>query len=226
MNIILPFLSDILSDNPPTSGSYVALIFIAVIAFFVLAIVGSYFSVQARNKAWGELADRTGLMLQGGGFLSSPRLEGVYRGHSTTLYTHTVHTGKHSHTYTRVRMDVNNQAGLSLSLQRENVLSKIGKAVGMQDIQLGDEEMDQRFLIQGKPADEVSGLFTSISLRQRLLENNIHSLRLNGRTLEHSQSGVETRPDVLQGLFDTMADLADAVERAGGSSSLSGSWMN
>jgi hypothetical protein len=189
-------------------------------AFFVgivaLAVGVGYYSRQAQQKAWGELAARTGLTFEAGGFFGpAPRVSGTYRGHALTLDTFTRGSGKSRTTYTRIVLFVNNAANIYLALYQEGVFSKIGKFFGMQDIQIGDEEIDRRFIIKSKPESFAAGLFTSISLRQQVLQTRTLNVEVDGRELTFEQVGVLKDVDYLKFLFDLLSDVAERVERAG-----------
>ncbi len=190
--------------------------FLLVVGILVLFTVLAYLRRQARQQAWSELAARTGLALEPGGIFSPMRVTGYYRGRPLTLDTFTRSSGKSSTTYTRIRLGVNNPPALSLAIYDENVLSKIGKALGMQDVQTGDDELDRRFTIKGQPEPVIARLLTSIGLRQKLLEARSLHVEVKDRELHFEQRGAESNADHLQFLFDLLSDLAEAVDRAGG----------
>jgi hypothetical protein len=187
-----------------------------VIGLLVIFAVLAYLRRRARQQAWSELAARTGLTFEPGGLFSPMRITGAYRGHALTLDTFTRSSGKSSTTYTRIRLSVNNPSALSLAIYDENVLSKVGKALGMQDIQVGDDELDRRFTFKGQPEPVITGLLTSIGLRQKLLEARSMHVEVKGQEVYWQQRGEESNADNLQFLFDLLSDLAEAVDRAGG----------
>ena len=186
-------------------------------AFFigVLALVFgiAYATRQARTRAWTEVAERTGLTLEPGSFFKSPRLSGTYRAHTLALDTFSRSHGKSSTTYTRIVVFVNNRANVYLALYEEGVFSKIGKFFGSEDIQVGDEEIDRRFIIKSRPPEVAPRLLTSISLRSKLLEARSINVEMDGRELYFEQRGAETNLDYLVFLFDLLTDLAEFVER-------------
>ncbi|MBI3361577.1 MAG: hypothetical protein HY023_10775, partial [Chloroflexi bacterium] len=110
---------------------------------------------------------------------------------------------------------VNNQANVYLALYEESVFSKIGKFFGMEDVQIGDEDVDRRFIIKSRPETFAARLFTSINLRQKLLQARAVNIEVDGRELHFEQQGVETNADYMQFLFDLLSDVAEMVERAG-----------
>ena len=213
-----------------TTDGFEALAFIGLFAlqclFFVgiiaLALGVAYFNRRAQERAWREVGERTGLTFEpgtaylGGLVRTPPRVTGTYRRHPLTLDTFTRGSGKSRTTYTRLVLFVNNAANVYLALYQESVFSKIGKFFGMQDIQVGDEEVDRRFIIKSKPESFAAGLFTGISLRERLLQARVLNVEVDGRELTFEQVGVLTDVDYLKFLFDLLTELAEAVERAGG----------
>lgn len=67
----------------------------------------------------------------------------------------------------------------AFSIRVEKGIDQIGKAMGLQDIQLGDQEFDHRFLIQGTDVGHVRNLFADMHLRDLILSNAVTELRLN-----------------------------------------------
>lgn len=65
------------------------------------------------------------------------------------------------------------------SIRTEKGVDQIGKALGMQDIQLGDQDFDHRYLIQGTDVGKVRNLFADMKLRDLILENGPSELRLH-----------------------------------------------
>lgn len=184
--------------------------------FFAVIFAVIYFSRRAREKAWRELAESLGLTYESGGFLGLSRVTGTYHGHSLTLDTFTRGSGKSRTTYTRIVLFVNNQATAYLALYEEGVFSKIGKFFGMQDIQIGDEELDRRFIIKSRPENFAASLLLAGGLRQKLLETRPLNIELDGRELHFEQVGVLMNVDYLRSLFDLLSDVAGAVERKDG----------
>jgi len=190
--------------------------FLIAIGLLVLFGMIAYLRRQARQQAWSELAARTGLTFESRSIFAPMRVAGNYRGRSLTLDTFTRHSGKNSTTYTRIQLGTNNPCALSLAIYDENVLSKLGKALGMQDIQTGDDELDRRFTIKGQPEQVIANLFTSIGLRQKLLEARSVHVEVRGQQVYWQQRGAESNADYLQFLFDLLSDLAEAVDHAVG----------
>ena len=73
-----------------------------------------------------------------------------------TLDTYTESTRRQSHvTYTRMRAPYVNPEGFRFTIYRKGFFSDLGKLLGMQDIEVGDPEFDEAFIIKGN--DEFEG---------------------------------------------------------------------
>lgn len=197
-------------------------IFVIVIAIVVVVIVavvlGVMLSAKARRRAWSEFADSVGLFFdQGGALGSNMKVTGTYRGRQAVLdtFTRTSGTGdnRHTTTYTRLMMTVNNPANVALTLDREGVFSKVGKALGMKDIQTGDSELDKHLIIKGQPEATVRAILSNSYLRQKLLQTRSIDIDVSMNQIHFQKQGFEKNPEVLTSWFDLLASLADAIER-------------
>ncbi len=216
-----------MSDSNLTGLFAMALPFILVILAIVVVGAIAYFSHKAHAQAWSELAARTGLTCEIGRYpWSPPRVTGIYRGHQLDLSTFVRRHGKNSTTYTRITMDVHNPTGLHLQIGSEGILGKVSKALGGQDIQTGDQELDQKFIIKGQPESVIASLLTAGSLRQMLLATRSLHVKVEGTSLYFEKVGAEKNLEHLQSLFDLFSELAQAVERAGRlAAPYSGDWQ-
>jgi hypothetical protein len=174
----------------------------------------AYYRLQARRRAWADLASRTGLAFEPGSLFAPPRVTGTYRQHQLTLDTFTRGSGKNQTIYTRIVIFADNRANVHLALYEEGFFSKVGKFFGREDVQTGDEEVDRRFIIKCEPEIFASRLFTSINLRAKLLEIQPINIEVDGHELHYERRGVEMEGDKLLYLFDMLIDLAEFVERA------------
>lgn len=59
-----------------------------------------------------------------------------------------VSTGQSAITYTRLRTVFKNQKNFDLKVSKEGFFSKIGKALGGQDIEIGDENFDGAYIVK------------------------------------------------------------------------------
>jgi len=119
----------------------------------------------SRKEVWKQLSEEISASYIEGGYFKDPRIE--YKHNIWTIYldTYTVSTGKSNITYTRMRAPFINTKKLFFKLYRKGVFSNIGKALGMQDIEIGYDYFDNDYIIKGN--DEI--------LLRRLFQN--HKIR-------------------------------------------------
>ena len=116
----------------------------------------------------------------------------------------------------------------------EKRLDQIGKAMGLQDIQLGDQEFDHRFLIQGSDVAKVRNLFADMRLRDLIMANTASHLALVAESEElppehqipagrhavlYSHDSALERFEDLQDLYDIVTAV---VHRLGAMPALAG----
>jgi hypothetical protein len=194
---------------------FVVLVIVASVLFVVLGLAAGYISVQGRRKAWADLAERLGLNFEPGSYIfSRPIVSGTHLHHQVKLDSFTRSSGRSSTTYTRIIVYLSSAANFSLTLTEEGVFSRIGKAIGMQDVQVGDDEIDRRYTIRSQPEDAARRVLFSLGMRQRLLEAPPLHIELRGMEVIYERRGFETDPNKLTALLDLMCALADAAERA------------
>lgn len=91
--------------------------------------------------------------------------------------TETTYTGATMMTmqYTRMRAPFINKDGLYFDISNEGFFSSIGKLLGMQDIVVGDQVFDDRFLIKGNSPEKIRLLLADERIRELIRKQpNIH----------------------------------------------------
>lgn len=118
-----------------------------------------------------------------------PTLEGEVKGIPFYGYMYTKGSGKSQVTYTAFTLTLNgkNLTGKTLTVYKEGIFSKIGKALGVQDIELGNEDFDKNYII--KSNDEFfAKKILNLRVRQLLLRkmpNMAGTLTLDGNKLNY-----------------------------------------
>lgn len=80
------------------------------------------------------------------------------------------HAGYRSESlFTRIRVPFVNEEGLAFKIFPQGLLDALGAKLGVQDIQVGDEEFDRTFMIQGSDEDRVRKLLSDPELRNKIL---------------------------------------------------------
>jgi hypothetical protein len=188
------------------------------LAIAVLAIALSYRQRQVMLERWDQLAMRTGLILERGSWLVKPRVTGQYRRRGLDLTTYTRSHGKSSTTYTLITLQIsNNRGGITLSPSGA-LAGAITKALGMQDIQIGNEEFDKRFTVKSQPPEfaiDILGSDPMLCDSITRLKTGWFELKIEGVLLAYREVGRETNPDRLESMFNTLSDLADKVDPRG-----------
>ena len=119
----------------------------------------------SRKEVWKQLSKEINANYINGSFFKSPRIEYKHKYWTIYLDTYTVSTGKSTITYTRMRAPFINTKKFNFKIYRRGLTSNIGKAFGIQDIEIGYDYFDNDYIIKGN--DEI--------LLRRLFQN--HNIR-------------------------------------------------
>ncbi len=120
----------------------------------------------SKDEIWRQLCDQIGGDFVEGGFFTSSRAQSQHDQWTITLDTYTESNGKTSHTYTRMRVPYVNKDGFRFTVYRRGFFSELGKLLGMQDVEIGDPEFDDAFIIKGNDEQKLRMLFASPRIRQ------------------------------------------------------------
>lgn len=182
------------------------------------------------SEHWQWLVDTLGLGVCGGepmypnskwlSWIRKPiRLEGTYRGCFTKIYNYTVGSGKNSTTYSTVRIVGPNPKELTFNIYREGMFSKLGKIMGMQDIQTGDPTFDDKFVIKSNNPE-----FIKIALLPEIKSKFIDiwerhkphgSITLKDEELHYDEVGTIRTVEIRErfgAIADLLADLRGTIE--------------
>ncbi len=120
----------------------------------------------SREKIWRQLSDEIAGRYVGGGFWKGDKVEAVHDEWTVTLDTYTVSTGHVVVVYTRMRAPYVNPGGFRFTIYRQSIFSGLGKMLGMQDIEVGDEAFDRDFIVKGSDESSVRELLSRPRLRE------------------------------------------------------------
>lgn len=101
-----------------------------------------------RKKGVETLHEALGGEMIEGSWGSGPYLVIPYKTWNIIFDYFVVSTGKSAITYTRLRVALKNRNDFQLKLSKEGVFAKIGKALGSQDIEIGDESFDHDYVVK------------------------------------------------------------------------------
>jgi hypothetical protein len=119
----------------------------------------------SKDEVWRQLCQEIGAKFVEGGLWKGNKVQALVGPWTVTLDTYQV-SSQHSHvTYTRMRAPYVNPEGFRFTIYRKGLFSGLGKMLGMQDIEVGDPEFDEAFIIQGNNEARVQHLFADRRLR-------------------------------------------------------------
>jgi hypothetical protein len=182
----------------------------------------------SKDEVWRQLCQEIGAEFVEGGFWKGKKVQAHVGPWTITLDSYTVSDGHSSTTFTRMRAPYVNPEGFRFTIYRKSFFSDMGKLLGMQDIEVGDPEFDEAFIIKGNDEGKVSRLFADAKIRQMIQAQP--KIRLEVKDSEgwfgprfpedvdelHFQVvGVIKDVERLKALFDLFAAVLDQLCRIG-----------
>lgn len=190
--------------------------------FFVVLIGGLIWwgmkQTQQRQAVWRDVASkRGGRYLEPRWGLFQSRSEGieVRVGHAIVLLDlYVVSTGKSSTTYTRARARFALGAGPVFKVYEEGIFSSIGKALGTQDLELGDARFDEIYMVKGEGVDALRRAWTD-DARATLMSSQLQiRAESDGREVKLIVLGGLSEPAALNAMLDLCGELASFGARS------------
>jgi hypothetical protein len=182
----------------------------------------------SRAEVWRQLSTEIEGSYVDGGLMRPDRVEGTHGEWTVTLDTYTVHAGKTIIVFTRMRAPYVNPGGFRFKIYRRGVFSDIGKFLGMQDVEVGNEEFDHEFIIKGTDEAKLRRLFANPRLRELIhqqpdIELSVHDdegwcgAKYPERVdvLTFRVGGVIKDLGRLKALYDLFAETLDVLTRMG-----------
>jgi hypothetical protein len=187
-------------------------------------------SLGSRKELWRKLADELGARFIDKGWRGD-KVEVDHEDWTVTLDTYTVHTGKVTVVFTRLRAPFVNPTAFRFTIYRRSVFSGLGKLLGMQDIEIGDPEFDHDFVIKATDENRVRELLSNIQIRRLIAEQKDIQFSVkddegwfgtkfpDGVDELHFQvTGIIKDIERLKLLFDLFAETLDHLCRVGAAS--------
>ena len=182
----------------------------------------------SRKEVWKQLSEEINANYIERSFFKGPRIE--YKHNNWTIYldTYTVSTGKSSTTYTRMRVPFINQKKFLFKVYRKGVFSNIGKALGMQDIEIGYDYFDNDYIIKGNDEILLRRLFQNHNIRNLIEKQSRIFLEIKdnegrfGPKFNDNESelyfvviGVIKDKERIKNLFELFMKIIDELEMIG-----------
>ncbi|MCM8529153.1 MAG: hypothetical protein NE327_21705 [Lentisphaeraceae bacterium] len=126
----------------------------------------------SKEEIWSQVASQIKGKYIKSGFFGTDKLVYVHGEWELVLdtYTESSSHGKNSSstTYTRMRAPFLNKDNLNFHIYREGFFSPLGKALGFQDIEVGDPDFDKEFIIKGNNAAKISQVLADERIKKLL----------------------------------------------------------
>ena len=127
---------------------------------------------KQRRALWSELAGEIGgthhipkgIFSRGG----NERIEVTLRDVPLVLDTYAISTGKVTQVFTRVSADYRFGPGPKVRVYKEGWLQRVGKALGMQDVPIGNAAFDAKFMVKTDSPAVARRLWTDVAMRKML----------------------------------------------------------
>lgn len=184
-------------------------------AIFVAAIFAITLSLRrARLNRWRAIAESTGLRLSERTIVHSPELIGTYRDRQLTM---TIAGRQRGSTrlrkmWTLVSVPVANPTFMSLKMYRQDVIDTVFASLGMQDVKVGNEVFDRRFIVQTSDPEIARSLFREEALCSALIRADIERVEMFNDLLRAYYGRDERDIQHARLLFDAVVHLAQAID--------------
>ncbi len=186
----------------------------------------------SKEEIWKELCKEINADFVNDGFLKGSRVEVKYLNWTIYLDTYTVSAGQTVITYTRMRSPFIFKEKFYFKIYNSGMFSDIGKFFGLQDIEVGYEEFDRNFIIQGDNDDFIKKLFSNSKIRELIKVQpkiNFEVKQTEGMFGPHFEEnekelyflvpGVIKDLDSLKNLLDLFTEVLDELNNLGVTSS-------
>lgn len=164
---------------------------------------------KARMAAWAEFAGRHGMNAD------QFHIEGSYEGYPLVVRAEKRGSGKHSHWVTVLRLSVSEVLPPELSLSVAGLGSKVLRAFGKRDAEIGDEAFDKRFNLAGV-SEKTAELLQSQDVQQHLYElvDLYRDFHIRNGCIEAETGGIPKSADALEELTGPALMLAHTLEES------------
>jgi hypothetical protein len=189
------------------------LIFIAAL---IVGVVLGVWQMRKKNAAWQSIATTLGLTFVEGNLLQDPQLRGEFDGVSVHAKRVVESSGDSKRIYISVTAQIRGRIPPGMRIYHEGVFQKLGKAVGADDIQVGDDDLDGNFIFRGSDPRRIRALATEPGVKRALLVGHQHckSLRVEDREVHLKERHHGTDQTRLISCIRLCVDVAKAIDEA------------
>ena len=169
----------------------------------------------SRKEIWRQLSAEIGGQYVDGGFWRGDKVQATHDGWTVTLDTYTVHTGKATIVFTRMRAPFENPHDFRFTIYRKGLFSDIATWFGMQDLQVGYEPFDQAFIVKGTDEGMVRALFANPEIRDLVAKQKDIHLTVKDNELHFHVPRIIRDVDRLKLLYELFAATLDQLQTLG-----------
>jgi hypothetical protein len=188
--------------------------FLIIIAVIVIAVAASQKQSAELKEAYSTLARHYGGQCEPGGMFTRPSAFFAHAGSPVVVDIYST-GGKHPTYYTQARFEWR-QPGFRCEVYPEGIWSRVGKLMGMEDIEIGSPDFDRTYIITGSSPEELRKVLDPAVQRQierlrRFLGNNNIYISFGQGTLLVKKLSLIRNPGQLLRFVGMAIDLYDAT---------------
>ena len=155
-----------------------------------------------------------------------PSAMGNFGNSFLNIYSYRTGYGRNQQFWTAVKVSVNNPQDASIKIHKQGFFSKIGKAFGMQDIEIGDPDFDKNFILKSSDENLIKDLLRNPAVREQFFRVfNDHkangTIRLEGNEFSYVELGLinadrtRTKIEMVAVLMKALSDQMGGGTSAG-----------
>lgn len=168
----------------------------------------------SRKEIWQQLSKEVEGHFHEGGLFTESAVQARAGDWIITLDTFTSGDGKTNQTFTRLRAPYFNPEGFRFEVYRASIFSGLGKALGMQDIEVGHPRFDEDFVIKGNAPGRLRRFFENETIRRLIdAQPRIHlSVKAHEGWFSKFPAGVDELHFRAEGVIKDLAPLRNLFD--------------
>ena len=124
----------------------------------------------SKDEIWQQLSQELGGEFVPGTWKQGSKMQVKVREWTITLDSYLLMVGKVPVTYTRLRAPYVNPDGFRFRIYKQGFWSEVATSLGGQDVQIGNPDFDQAWVLKGTDEIKVQQLFASAKLQELLTQ--------------------------------------------------------
>ncbi len=124
----------------------------------------------SKEAIWENLCKEIGGDFIDGGPWDGGKVVAKIEGWTVTLDIRKLETQHNKIFHTRLRAPYVNKDGFHFTIYRQGLFQQFKKIFGLQDVEVGDPELDDKYIIQGNDTAKLKKFFVNTRIRKHLIE--------------------------------------------------------